>query len=763
MKEAREALEEAQRLLPDDEQSVLQNMAALAEHEEFYRNNKAGSAKGSMAAKAANSEVNGDLALAARLTEEAISLAEANKMQDAFGLFEQAALASPLDSKLWENLGVTEMRMGQLANSQANFQKAKDLFVGVFEGSSLEKNIAALQTHLDFAAKNQATASDEYWSEEDDEDYEDEEDAASLEEKLQALTDEAILKADADDLLGALLLFQKAAHLSPRSFKQHENVGVTQMRLGLLDAARASLEKASELLGGATSASLLDNFKALSEHEAYAKSIGHNPAMVYAEFSKGNDGQGLAGVEDEYDEDADDEYRDDAYAAEVDPLRAEELTEEAITAAEGGNFENALELFQEAADANPTEGRMWENLGVTQMRANYLDDALVSFKRARKLSPKLDNRNLEALQEHLDHRASVQAAREQAMNPNYARIGKFSSEAQSEEEVEDAEKSALGAESESKEVTIVLNQPLGISLWPGLLIERVATGGQLETTAAAGDRVLSVASTHVWSFDQLKMELEAMRNAGLPSAVLTVAHSLKKTNATPSRTSSSGGSPEEEESALVKEAVDYLSTGNLESALSSFQAALELSPQKGELWANVGNVQRDLGLTDEALKSYERGLVLDPDSSLLSTNLNELRASQGAARSGGVSLSEQERSEGAGFCDDGFNTEVTRRETSEEQKYRVVFMCIHAHMRLVSRDVVFIFVPALLIKSFLLLYVILFFVQLVHVGDKVEVRDSGGSWALGVVEGVNPSTNQPSVTKDGFDADYEWDECRLPR
>jgi len=51
----------------------------------------------------------------------------------------------------------------------------------------------------------------------------------------------------------------------------------------------------------------------------------------------------------------------------------------------------------------------------------------------------------------------------------------------------------------------------------------------------------------------------------------------------------------------------------------------------------------------------------------------------------------------------------------------------------------------------------------VHVGDKVEVRDSGGSWAPGVVESVNPSTKQPSVIKDGFDADYEWDECRLPR
>ena len=72
-------------------------MAALAEHEEYY------STKGSdtpVPAKAA-----GDRAKAARLTEEAIAMAEAGNLHNAFGLFEQAALANPTDGKLWENLG----------------------------------------------------------------------------------------------------------------------------------------------------------------------------------------------------------------------------------------------------------------------------------------------------------------------------------------------------------------------------------------------------------------------------------------------------------------------------------------------------------------------------------------------------------------------------------------------------------------------------------------------------------------------------------
>jgi len=99
LKEARVALEEAQRLFPEDEASILANMVALAEHEEFHRSS-AGKVVG-----AADGDAASNPTLAARLTEEAIAMAEAGSLHNAFGLFEQAALADPADGKLWENLG----------------------------------------------------------------------------------------------------------------------------------------------------------------------------------------------------------------------------------------------------------------------------------------------------------------------------------------------------------------------------------------------------------------------------------------------------------------------------------------------------------------------------------------------------------------------------------------------------------------------------------------------------------------------------------
>jgi hypothetical protein len=51
--------------------------------------------------------------------------------------------------------------------------------------------------------------------------------------------------------------------------------------------------------------------------------------------------------------------------------------------------------------------------------------------------------------------------------------------------------------------------------------------------------------------------------------------------------------------------------------------------------------------------------------------------------------------------------------------------------------------------------------QMVHVGDKVEVRDSGEKWAVGIVEEISEESGLPTVTKEGWDMGYEWEECRL--
>jgi Flp pilus assembly protein TadD len=105
--EARVALGQAQRLLPAAEASVLDNMRALVEFEDYqrkYPTAQLGAAK-SVAPGGEDADAASKPTLAARLTEEAIAMAEAGSLHNAFGLFEQAALADPADGKLWENLG----------------------------------------------------------------------------------------------------------------------------------------------------------------------------------------------------------------------------------------------------------------------------------------------------------------------------------------------------------------------------------------------------------------------------------------------------------------------------------------------------------------------------------------------------------------------------------------------------------------------------------------------------------------------------------
>lgn len=108
LKEARVALDRAQQLLPANEASLLDNLRALKELEDYhskYPLNEEGTGSSSSRRSSDKPDGPGDPTLATKLTNEAIALAESGNLHSAFGLFEQAALADPSDGKLWENLG----------------------------------------------------------------------------------------------------------------------------------------------------------------------------------------------------------------------------------------------------------------------------------------------------------------------------------------------------------------------------------------------------------------------------------------------------------------------------------------------------------------------------------------------------------------------------------------------------------------------------------------------------------------------------------
>ena len=78
---------------------------------------------------------------------------------------------------------------------------------------------------------------------------------------------------------------------------------------------------------------------------------------------------------------------------------AEFTHERALAAANQGNLQEALPLFKRAAELNPEKDTFWSNYGVTQMRLNLLDEALVSYTKGLRLNPSSDliKENMKAL------------------------------------------------------------------------------------------------------------------------------------------------------------------------------------------------------------------------------------------------------------------------------------------------------------------------------------------------------------------------------
>ena len=76
---------------------------------------------------------------------------------------------------------------------------------------------------------------------------------------------------------------------------------------------------------------------------------------------------------------------------------------------------------------------------------------------------------------------------------------------------------------------------------------------------------------------------------------------------------------------IHEEALATANRGNLHEALTMFKKATEVWPKKDVFWSNLGVTEMRLGLLDDALFSYTRGLRLNPKSKLIADNMNALR------------------------------------------------------------------------------------------------------------------------------------------
>ena len=89
------------------------------------------------------------------LTNDAIELAEAGKITEALELFEQAVDTDTSNGRAWEGLGVTHLRMGNLAESRLALEKAKSLLPN---DASILGNLVALAEHEEWHQNNQGSS-----------------------------------------------------------------------------------------------------------------------------------------------------------------------------------------------------------------------------------------------------------------------------------------------------------------------------------------------------------------------------------------------------------------------------------------------------------------------------------------------------------------------------------------------------------------------------------------------------------------------------
>jgi len=471
-------------------------------------------------------------------SDEAISRAESGDVVGSLPLFELAAKEDPQNPRSWENLGVTQMRLGLLNPAQTSFQQAKGLQKGG-AGGSLADNIAALEEHFVFsesidhnpnmmykeftnpASQTGSSYDDEY----DTEDYSElasEDDGLPDEEQLSGIVNQAIQLAESGNVVASLPLFESSAKQSPANSQLWLNLGVTQMRLGLLKGARKSFNTAKALLNGMPAGSLDDNFAALDEHDVFAESIGHNPANMYEEFRQdqadsGDNHDGGFSDDDDYVDDDDD---DDGVVGSRGDVEA--LTNEAISLAENGDVMGSLSLFLSAANQDAENPRAWENLGVTQMRLGLLEAARASFNKAKHL---LDGTLSESLDANFSALEETETYAESISHDPTSLFEEFALHNGSPQEDAVVDDNTRGGSYEvGAEIDFIvdISVPLGVGLKEDLVVDNVKAGGQFHGgSVRPKDVIVAAGISPVSTLEHFKEAMSLHKAQGFVKMVIT--------------------------------------------------------------------------------------------------------------------------------------------------------------------------------------------------------------------------------------------------
>ena len=231
-----------------------------------------------------------------------------------------------------------------------------------------------------------------------------------------------------------------------------------------------------------------------------------------------------------------------------------------LTAAQTGNFDQAIEAFQKAVFLNPTDADTHNNLGLALQYQNKLDEAIASYNTALSLKPDYTDA-------YYNKGVSLQDQ------------GKLDE--------------AIAA---YNTVTELLPDHIDAHYNTGLALQEQ---GKLEEAIGAYDNTLSIKPDHAEAHNNRGNALKEQGKLEDAFEAYNKAISLKPDYA----------------EAYNNLGLTLYDQGKFFEAIDTYKKALSFDPDYSETHIKLANVLKDLGRLDEAIEGYDKVLAVEPDNS----------------------------------------------------------------------------------------------------------------------------------------------------
>lgn len=207
--------------------------------------------------------------------------------------------------------------------------------------------------------------------------------------KVDPIIDQGVTKQTANDLNGAIALYNQALELAPRNARAHTNLGTAYQQLDDFQKARGFYQSAYELdpkseVGDLYLMATIDEnnnqgAKALGEYQRYIKEA---PAGQYQEQARTR----ISALN----KNINDTAKLTTQAAMKSAKEAEDAYNEAVKLQESNKYDDAISLYLKAISLQPRQDAFVYALGTCYQAKGDINNALDAYQKAIAINPKKD-------------------------------------------------------------------------------------------------------------------------------------------------------------------------------------------------------------------------------------------------------------------------------------------------------------------------------------------------------------------------------------